>query len=416
VYYDIVVLGGGVGGGEASVRLVAMSPGKTLALVSAYPVVYSKMTLSYGLKLNVKSIDPYVIYTPEDLKNRGVMFIQDRAILVESDIRAVVLRSGRKIEYGTLVVATGSKPRIPPIRDIDLKGIFAFQTFDDMLELSRVAEPGRRALVVGTGMIGLLVLDALSSRGVKAYAVDILNYPGLTAIEEHLSKIILSAMKSRGVQFIGGVTVERLIGRRRVEGAILSNGEKLPVDFVVFSIGVSPNIPEGLEKLHRDGSGALLTDSFLRTSERDIYAIGDCATTIDFQTGKNVYRPLGIIASYAARILPRTLEGVGYSGFMAYQVEEAFDLTFMRVGINGFEARRLGIAYSLALVELRVPALGVVRDLVLFEKGSGRLIGWQSVGKYLASYKSKVFESIIREGRSVEELQEKGFKVIEASD
>jgi NADPH-dependent 2,4-dienoyl-CoA reductase/sulfur reductase-like enzyme len=411
MYYDVVVLGGGVGGGEASLRLARLY--KSTALISAYPVVYSRMTLSYGLKRDVKSIEPYVIYTPKDLRDRGVTFIHGKAVLVEPDRNTVILESGDKIEYGTLVVATGSKPKMPAVEGANLKGIFTFQTFDDMLELGSVAEPGRRALVVGTGMIGLLVSDALASRGVKVYSIDILNYPGLTAVEEPLSKVILNAMKLKGVEFIGGVTVERLSGNGRVESAILTNGEKLPVDFVVFSIGVFPNIPQGLEVLNRDYSGALLTDSLLRTSGYEIYAIGDCATTLDLQTGKSVYRPLGIIASYAAKTLPRVVEGLGYQGFLAYQIEEAFNLTFMRVGLNGFESRGLGIAYSLALVELKVPGLGIVRDLVLYERGSSRLIGWQSVSKHMASYKSKVFESMIKDRRSVEELQEKGFKVIE---
>jgi len=412
VYYDLVVVGGGVSGGEASIRLAGFY-NKPILLISDYPVVYSRMTLSYGLKLNVKSLDPYVVYTPEDLRNKGVTFIHDKVVIVEPNRNTIILRSGKRIEYGTLVLATGSKARIPDIDGINLKGVFSFQTFDDMLELSSIAEPGRKALVVGMGMIGLLVADALSTRGVKVYAVDILPLPGLTAVEEPLARIILNMMKLKNVEFMGEVTVERLSGNGRVEKAILTNGEKFPVDLVVFSIGVTPNIPQGLESLRKSREGALLTDNFFRTSIQDIYAIGDCATTIDMQTGESIYRPLGIIASHASKLLPKAMEGVGYQGLLAYQVEEAFNITFMRVGLNSFEANKLGVNHSYAIVELKVPGIGITRSLVLYERGSGKLIGWQSVGRYLTSYKSRVFEYMIKDGRRLDDLKEKGFKVLE---
>jgi NADPH-dependent 2,4-dienoyl-CoA reductase/sulfur reductase-like enzyme len=412
LYYDFVVVGGGVGGGEASVRLARFFNKPTL-LISDYPLVYSKMTLSYGLKQGVKTVDPYVVYTPEDLRGRGVTFIHDRVVAVEPDKNTVVLGSGERVEYGVLVLATGSKARVLDVDGVGLKGVFTFRTFTDMLELSSIAEPGRRALVVGTGTIGLLVSDALSARGVKVYAVDILPLPGLTAVEEPLARIILNKMKLKSVEFMGGVTVEKLRGDWRVEEAILTNGERLQVDFVVFSVGVAPNIPQGLEGLVKSREGALLIDNLFRTSRRDIYAIGDCATTMDLQTGESIYRPLGIIASYAAKLLPKSMEGVGYQGFLAYQVQEAFSMLFIRVGLNGLEARRLGVSYSYALVELKVPGVGVTRNLVVYEKGSGRLLGWQSVGGYMASYKSKVFEHMIRSGMRLEDLEEKGFKVLE---
>jgi len=414
-FYDIVIVGGGVAGGEVAVNLARYFGGKRrIALVSRDPVVYSKMTLSYGLKLGVKSIEPYVLYRPEELRGLGVDFLNDTVKLVDRSSRIVLTDGGQKVEYDTLILASGSKPRFPVgVEGLNLKGVYTFLSFEDMAGIDAVAERGRKALIVGAGMIGMLVADALLRRGVKVYLIDILPYPGLTAVEEELGKVILKRALTLGAEFYGATTLERLEGNGRVERALLSNGKRLDVDFVVVSIGVEPNIPGGLEGLERDPSGGIKTDKQFKTTDPSIYAIGDCASTIDIITGKLTYRPLGILASYAAKLIPQVLEGHHYNGFLAYQVEEAFGAFFMRAGLNGAELRRLGVSFSKALVEYRVPGVGITKSLVVVEKGTDRILGWQSVGSTLASYKSKVFEEAIRNGWSLSMLEEKGFKVIE---
>ncbi|MGC9148486.1 MAG: NAD(P)/FAD-dependent oxidoreductase [Sulfolobales archaeon] len=414
MYYDVVVIGGGVAGGEASTRL-ARSLNKKVALVSSTPVVYSRMTLSYGLKRSIKSITPFTLYEPDDLRRKGVSYIYDKAVSVDVNNNTVYLESGLRLEYGDLVLASGSKPNIPDIEGIDLGNIYTFQTFDDMITLDKIAEPGKKALVVGSGMIGLLASDALSYRGVKVYAIDLLPYPGLTVFEEPLAKEMLNRMSSRGVIFMGGVSVERLEGDSSVRRVILTDGTKLDVDFVVFSIGVSANLPRGLEKISRGQGGSVLTDEYFRASVKNIYAIGDCATILDYQTKKHMYRPLGILASYAAKRLPEAFRGAKYDGFLIYQVEEAFNSVFIRLGINSFEAKRLGINYSYAYIRYKAPGVGFKKDLVIFEKGIDIIIGWQSVGAHLVSYKSRIFEELIRSGARLEELEEKKIKVLEIS-
>lgn len=418
MFFNIVVIGGGVAGGEASVRLAKQLRGRSLVLISSDPVVYSKMTLSYGLKTNVQSIDPYVLYRPQELEALGVRFLNDTVEFVDASRNTVVTKSGQRIEYETLVLATGSKPRMPKLTGIEgAKNVFTFLSFDDMKRVSVVAEPGRKALVVGSGMIGLLVADALLRRGVKVTSIDILPYPALTAVEEELGKLILRRMQALGARFYGGTTVERLEGDGRVERAILSNGVRVDVDFIIVAIGVEPNIPGGLEKLEIDPSGGLRTNERFQTSIPNIYAVGDCASTIDIATGKLLYRPLGILASYAARLLPGILgeQGYGYKGFLAYQVEEAFNVTFMRVGLNGAELKRLGITFNKAVIEYKTPGVGVTRSLVLVSKGDDRILGWQNVGTTLTSYKSRVFEEAIKSGWHLSELEEKGFRVKEVT-
>lgn len=383
-----------------------------MVLVSSDSYVYSKMTLSYALKNNVTSIEPYVILSPEDLKRLGVAFVNDEVTYIDLHNRIVVTRSSGKFEYDVLVLATGSRIKAPRIDGLELKGVFTFLSFNDMLALSSAITPGKKAVVIGAGMIGILVADGLYSRGLDVTLVDVLPYPLMTVIEEPISRVMLNRIVAKGVKFLGNITVEKIEGGSRVERVVLASGDKIPADIVVISTGVIANVPRGAERLAKGPGGSLLTDNYLRTEVPDIYAIGDCASSIDYITGKPVYRPLGILASYEAKILPKALNNVGYKGFIAGQVEEAFGYYFIRLGLNGFEAKGLGLNYSTALIEYKVPGLRVIRSLVLFEKGSGRILGWQSIGSALVSYKSKLFEDIIKRGGRLEDIQEKNIRIV----
>jgi NADPH-dependent 2,4-dienoyl-CoA reductase/sulfur reductase-like enzyme len=406
VYYDIVVVGGGIAGGEASVRLSRR--GLKVLLISKDPVVYSKMTLSYALIHDVKDLRYYTVYTPNDLKREKVNFINDEVIYVDRNKRTIETKKGLKVEYDKAVIATGSTPRKLNIKGIDLRGVYTFTSFDDVININYALRESKRALVVGAGMIGLLATGALKSKGLDVTLIDILKKPGLTVFEESLADFMLRRLEAHGVKFIGETTLEEIEGKKKVERAILSNGEKIPVDLVVLAIGVNPTIPPGLEDLARGPGNSLLTDEFFKTSDTSIYAIGDCASTIDFITKKYVYRPLGITASYAAKMLPDAIiEYKKYEGFLVYQVEEALGTIFIRLGLNSFEAKNLGFTLSKAKIRVKTPGVRYIENIVLYEKRSGKIVGWQSMGVYMASYKSKVFEEMIRCEKTIYELEKK---------
>ncbi|MEM4827083.1 MAG: FAD-dependent oxidoreductase [Desulfurococcaceae archaeon] len=405
-----MIVGGGVAGGTAAVAL--RKANYIVTIISLDPYVYSKMTLSYALKNNITSIDPYVILSPEDLKDLGVKFINDEVVYVDLHNRIIETKNSGKFEYDILVLATGSRVSAPKIEGLKLRNVFTFLSFNDMIMLNSAISPGKKAVVIGAGMIGLLVADSLHTRGVSVVLVDIMPYPLMTVVEEPISKIMLSRITAKGVRFIGNTSVERIEGEGKVERIVLASGERIPADIAVVCTGVTSNVPKGVEHLLKGPGGSILTDTYLRTDVRDVYAIGDCASSIDYVTGKPVYRPLGILASYEARLLPSALKNVGYKGFIAYQVEEAFGYYFMRLGLNGFEAKRLGLNYSVALIEYKVPGLRFLRSLVLFEKSTGRIIGWQSIGPAMISYKSKLFRDVIEQGGTLGDLQEKNIKIL----
>lgn len=410
-YYDVLILGGGVAGSRAAVAAREKLPKAKVGLISRDPIVYTRMSLSYVLKAGVKDIEYFAVYHPHELTSLNIDFLNDVAVEIDASAKRVKTLSGRVFEYDKLILSTGSVPNVPEVEGRELRGVYTFHTFEDAVKLLEAAEPGKKALVVGAGMIGLLVADGLSSLGVSTVLVDLLPDIARTALDPPLSEHLRRRVERLGVRFIGGVSVEKLEGAGKVERAKLSNGEVLEVDLVVFCTGVRPNVPSDNFAL---GPGkSLLTNELFETSVKDVYAIGDCASTIDYITKRHVYRPLGILAIYAANVLSGVIaEGRGYEGFLVYQLEEAFGTTFIRLGLNGIEAKALGVNYGIVEVGYRIPGVGYSTSLVLYERGSDRIIGWQSVGATLASYKSKVFEHLIKTGGKLGDLEGRRVEIL----
>jgi hypothetical protein len=109
------------------------------------------------------------------------------------------------------------------------------------------------------------------------------------------------------------------------------------------------------------------------------------------------------------------LENRRYEGFLAYQVEETLRTIFIRLGLNSFEARNLGLLLSRARISVKTPGIGYIKNIILYERDSGRIVGWQNMGVHMTSYKSKIFEEMIRKKLIVYELEKK-FREIQYID
>ncbi|MFD9319908.1 NAD(P)/FAD-dependent oxidoreductase [Streptomyces sp. NPDC060053] len=228
---------------------------------------------------------------------------------IDRDRRTVACADGSEIAYGTLVLATGSNPVLPPLRGLFTpdhvlpEGVHAFRTMDDCLGLSKAVRPGVRAVVIGGGLLGVSAARALAVRGAQV----VLAQQGERLMERQLdpnaSKLVLRHLKDLGVEVH---TECRVRDVRCVGGAVrsveMADGYALDADLVVLACGVSPRA--GLAKasgiaVHK----GILVDDELRTSDPHIRAIGDCA-----QHDGNVYG-LAAPALEQADVLAESLAG-----------------------------------------------------------------------------------------------------------
>lgn len=255
-----------VGGGMAAARLARRLDAPTTVIAGERHPAYNRVLLAGVL---ARQYGPEVIALPAP--GPGVRWRAGvRATAVDTAAREVVCDDGTREPYGTLVLATGAAPVLPPLHDGELpEGVRAFRTLDDAL-----ADPGERAVVVGGGLLGVSAAAALAVRGVDTVLVQ----QGERLMERQLdaaaSALLRGQLTALGVE----VHTECRVRRLRRGGVLLADKYELAADTVFLACGVLP-----LTGLARDAgiavgpTGGIVVDDRLRTSQPHVHAIGDCA-------------------------------------------------------------------------------------------------------------------------------------------
>ncbi|MFI6655999.1 NAD(P)/FAD-dependent oxidoreductase [Streptomyces sp. NPDC050523] len=270
----VVVIGAGLAGVRLARRLGELGTPVTLIGEEEHRP-YNRVLLAEVLAGRY-SPDVIALPAPADL-------VRGRVTGIDREVRAVHLADGSKIAYGTLVLATGSNPVLPPLRGLFApdhvlpEGVHAFRTMDDCLGLSKAVRPGVRAVVIGGGLLGVSAARALARRGAQV----VLAQQGERLMERQLdpdaSKLVARHLGDLGVEVH---TECRVRDVRCVGGAVRSvemhDGYALDADLVVLACGVHPRI--GLAQIAGlEVRKGVVVDDELRTSDPHIRAVGDCA-------------------------------------------------------------------------------------------------------------------------------------------
>ncbi|WP_328538907.1 NAD(P)/FAD-dependent oxidoreductase [Streptomyces sp. NBC_00344] len=263
---DIVVIGGGTAGSRLAGQLAGSGSAVTV-LGEETHAPYNRVLLADVL---AGRYGPEVISLPATEVRRGV-----RAVRIDRADRVVQCDDGSAVPYGTLVLATGSNPVLPPLRGLGDElpdGVHPFRTMDDCLALAAAVTGGTRAVVIGGGLLGVSAARALAERGAQV----VLAQQGEHLMERHLdlaaSDLLRGHLESLGVE----VHTECRVRGLRGTDVQLADGYVLGSDLTVLACGVRPRTglagAAGLEV--RRG---IVVDDELRTSDPDIHAVGDCA-------------------------------------------------------------------------------------------------------------------------------------------
>lgn len=207
--------------------------------------------------------------------------IQGEVMKLDVLNKRVTLADGRRFAYDAALIATGGEPRALPLIGADLPQVLALRSRDDAKDILAAAQPGRHVLIVGDSFIGLEAASALRKRGVKVTVIARHEVPLLKQLGERIGKAIRALHEQNGVLFRTHVEVSRFesdgdIEEKRLKVAVLSNGERMPVDAALVGIGVAPatQFIDGLE-LEEDGS--LRVDAGMQAG-KGLWAAGDIAT------------------------------------------------------------------------------------------------------------------------------------------
>ncbi|SEK27265.1 nitrite reductase large subunit NirB [Streptacidiphilus jiangxiensis] len=225
------------------------------------------------------------LVAPDFLRRHGVdLRLGDPAVHLDTVARRVTAASGAVFGYDALVLATGSYPFVPPIPGADASGCFSYRTVEDVDAITVAAAAARTGVVVGGGLLGLEAAGALRTLGLETHVVEFAERLMPLQVDAGGAAALRSTIEDMGVGVHTGVGAKEVLTAAdgRVRGLRLSSGETIDADLVVFSAGVRPRDRLARESgLATGDRGGILVDAQCRTGDRHVFAIGECARTVD---------------------------------------------------------------------------------------------------------------------------------------
>jgi 3-phenylpropionate/trans-cinnamate dioxygenase ferredoxin reductase component len=280
----IVVVGANLAAGAAVSTLREEGYEGRIALIGAEPEPpYERPPLSKEYLRGEKPFEASFLRPPAWYGEANVdLRLGVRATGFDPESHTVLLEGGERVGYERLLIATGGTTRRLRVPGHDLVGIHDLRTRADADLIRTEANPGRTAVVIGAGFIGLEVAASLRRLGVDVEVIEILDLPLRAAVGPEVGKVYESIHRDEGVRFHMGESVASFHGTHRVEEVVTRRGNRIGCDFVVVGIGIEPSTDLVDESPMRVENG-IVVDEFCRTSVQDVYAAGDVA---------NHYHPL----------------------------------------------------------------------------------------------------------------------------
>jgi 3-phenylpropionate/trans-cinnamate dioxygenase ferredoxin reductase subunit len=250
---------------------------------------------------------------------------------LDLNAKQVVLAGGETVSFGTLVLATGARPRRLSVPGAELPGVFTLRSLRSAEKLRDAYRNAERAVIIGAGFIGMEVAATLTQRGVACTVVEALPRMWARIVPPVVADFIQRRFEQRGVAFRFGRGVAAIEGERRVRTVVLEGGEALSADLVIAGVGAQLNT-ELAETADLPIDRGIVVDSHLRTAHPDVYAIGDVANFPD-PIGGSLHLEHWDNALQQGRTLGATLAGTPTRfEHVAYFFSDMFDLSLNMIG------------------------------------------------------------------------------------
>ena len=252
--------------------------------------------------------------------------------------RYVTLDKGDRVNFEKLLIATGGKPFVPKIQGSGKEGVFTFTTLSDAESMLSKLEKAESAVVIGAGLIGVSVTEALVKRGLKVTMVELQDKILSLILDPVASEMAENVIRKAGVTIATGQTVKQIVGKpendKVVGGAVLTSGKQVPCDLVIVAIGVIPRteLVAGTDVKTNRG---ILVDKSMRTNVSGVYASGDVAEAYDFVIGENRLLPLWPLAQLEGKVAGYNMAGkkTEYPGGTAMSALKYFDMPIISIGV-----------------------------------------------------------------------------------
>ena len=310
--------------------------------------------------------------------------------------------------YDALILATGASAVVPPIPGVGLERVFALRNPRHAIairEFMRNRQP-KRAVIVGSGFIGLEMAENLVRAGLDVTVVEKLPHICLS-LDADMSGYLHQYLERKGVHIVTGRSVAEITG----DSVVLDDGASLGAELVILAVGVRPSVKLAKEMGVELGAyGAIKVDDRMQTNIPHVYACGDCAQSWSALDGTALYRPLGSTANKMGRIAGDVVTGgdLRFRGVLGTSIFRVFGMAVAATGMGEAEARRKG--YDVVLCHNSKPGRPAYyggREMVIkaiADRKTERLLGVQIVGHEGVDKRIDVFVTAMSFGAKVSDL------------
>jgi len=364
-------------------------------------------------------IEDLVVRTADRFRESGIRMLTGHCVEQIDPAAQKVTGSGPgrpfQIPYDRLLIATGAAPIRPQKPGFDLPGVVVVKTLEDARAVKTYLQQKavRKALIIGMGYVAMEMTEALRFRHVDVAMVK----PGarlLPWLDARLADRVREELTAHQVELHTGFSVDRIEhGGDRLQ-VIGTDGQKLAVDMVIVAVGVRPNSALAAQAgLELGPAQSIAVDRWMCTSDRLIYAAGDCADAYHVVTGKKAWIPLALRANRSGWAVadhlcgrPVSLQGVAGTG-----VFRLFELEVARTGLIAIEAERAGFEPAAVTITARSrghaqSGSAQVLAHLIGDKRSGRLLGAQVVGREGAALRINAAAVALHAGMTVEQFSQ----------
>lgn len=416
-----VIIGGDAAGMSAASRAKRTDPDmEVIVLEQTQDVSYSACGMPYNIADPQRDLETLVVRKAQVFieKNKINLLIGHRVTALDRAEKKVsgITAKGEPFvfEYDKLFIATGAAPVIPDLPGVDLPQVMVLKSLEHGRQIKTYIQQNsvKTAVIIGMGYIALEMCEAFEARGVKTAMVK----PGpvfMPWLPSDLSNVIYEELTQKGIDLYPGHAVQKIepagSGVR-----VVCDHLNLEADMVLMALGITP-CSEVAKNVGLDLgiSNAISVDRFLKTSDADIYAAGDCADAYHIVTGKKCWIPLALRANRAGWAVADNVCGTptGLVGVAGTAVFRVFSLEVARSGLTFQEAKDAGFNPIENSVKTRSRAHGQLDSATIHinmvaDKKTGRLLGTQMVGKEGVAHRINAVAVALHNKMTVEDFSQ----------
>ena len=418
---NIVIIGGVAAGAKAAAKARRLLPDAKIDIYTEDThVSYSSCGLPYYVQGNFNDYKKLIVRTPEEFAQQNVdVHLLNRVIKIIPKTQKILVKDLTNdvefpVAYDKLVIATGAKPYIPDIKNVNMPNVYKVRTLEDGIAIKEAMQNARHVTIVGGGYIGIEMLEAFVKNNIQTTLIEASSHV-LSMLDYDIAELIIEYINEESNDYAKLLTNDTVVsfeGKDKVEEVITANGEHFATDMVIMCAGIRPTVDIAVDAgINLGKTGAIKVNSRMETNIENIYACGDCIEETNVITHRQVWLPLGTNANKEGRCAAVNLAGYteDFEGVLGSTVTRYLNLTISTTGLTHKVAEEEGFDPVSIVVTKRdkagyMPEVRNVTIKLTADKRTHKLLGGQAIGCGDADKRINTLSVGLLNGITVEEF------------